>query len=46
MKRKSLKLVYVQEVSKKNKIPGQRVPPAPGKDFDYPVASYHLTGGH
>ena len=44
MKRKSLKLVYVQEVLKRNKISGQIVPPAPEKDFD--AASYHLTGGH
>ena len=45
-KRKSLKLVYVQQVSKTDKILGQIVPLAPEKDFDYPVALYHLTDGH
>ena len=39
-KRKSLKL------SKTDKILGQIVPLAPEKDFDYPVALYHLTDGH
>ena len=45
-KRKSAKLVYVQEVFKRNKISEHIVPPAPEKEFDYPVVLYHLTGGH
>ena len=45
-KRKSLKLIYMQQVSKRDKILGQIVPLAPEKGFDYPVASYHLTDGH
>ena len=36
-KRKSAKLVYVQEVFKRNKISEHIVPPAPEKEFDYPV---------
>ena len=35
MKRKSLKLVYVREDLKKNKISGQIASPAPEKDFIY-----------
>ena len=46
VKRKSLKLTYVQMVSKRNKISRQIVPPAPEKEFDYVVASHYLTMGH
>ena len=40
-KKKITKARHVEEVLKRNKISGQIVSPAPEKDFDHPVVSYH-----